>query len=140
MPQIYKRDYRETIDLLRRSLGPVEFDSARRAGARVSWSSTVREAQGCLRGVYPSEQGPRLPTEERPGAGGSLTERQLEVENLMACGLTNREIADRLRLTTKTVMHDTGAIYGRLGVRGRSETVAWAVREGHIAVPQPPRS
>ncbi len=139
MPQMYRRDYRKTIDLLRRSLGPVAFDSARGAGARVSWSSTVGEAQEYLRGVCPAEQGRRSPAEERPGAGGSLTVRQLEVVNLLASGLTNREIADRLGVTTKTVMHHTGAIYGRLGVRGRSETVAWALREGHT-VTHPPRS
>jgi DNA-binding CsgD family transcriptional regulator len=139
MPQMYRRDYQEMIDLLRRGMGPVAFDSARGAGARESWSSTVGEAQEYLSGVRPSEQGRRLAFEDRRGAGGVLTERQLEVVNLLASGLTNREIADRLGVTTKTVMHHTGAIYSRLGVRGRSETVAWAVKEGLIAA-QPPGS
>ncbi len=31
-------------------------------------------------------------------------------------------------MTPKTVMHHTVAIYQRLGVRGRSEAVAWAIR------------
>jgi len=118
----------------------VAVDSALGVGSRVSWSSTVAEAQEYLRGVCPSEQSRRLPAEERSSASGSLTERQLEVVNLLATGLTNREIAERLGVTTKTVMHHTGAIYGRLGVRGRSEAVAWAVREGQIAIIEPPRS
>ena len=59
-----------------------------------------------------------------------LTDRQLEVVRLLVGGLTNKEIALRLGLTPKTVMHHTVAIYQRLGVRGRSETVAWAIRAG----------
>ena len=57
-----------------------------------------------------------------------LTDRQLQVVQLLAAGLTNKEIARRLGVTPKTVMHHTVAIYQRLGVRGRSEAVAWAIR------------
>ncbi len=132
MPQMYRRDYRETIDVMRRSLGQLDFDSARQAGGRESWSSTVSEAQEYLRRTSRAERAVRPSHEEGAGTGGVLTERQFEVVNLLASGLTNQEIARRLGVSTKTVMHHTSAIYTRLGVRGRSEAVAWAVREGLV--------
>ena len=62
----------------------------------------------------------------------SLTPRELEVLEEMARGLRNREIADRLGMSTKTAMHHTVAIYRKLGVRGRAEAVALAVRTGLV--------
>ena len=45
---------------------------------------------------------------------------------------TNREIGASLGLTSKTVMHYTMSIYRKLGVRGRAEATAWAVRNGMV--------
>lgn len=53
-----------------------------------------------------------------------LTEREIEVLQLMADGLTNPEIAERLIIATGTVKYYTGQIYGKLGVRNRVEAVA----------------
>lgn len=66
----------------------------------------------------------------RPGASPFLTDRQSEVLMLLASGLSNREISARLGCATKTVTHHLSAIYDRLGVRTRSEAVAWAFRHG----------
>lgn len=54
---------------------------------------------------------------------------------LLARGLTNKEIAQTLGITPKTVMHHTVAIYQSLGVRGHSETVAWAFKAGMAPEP-----
>jgi ATP/maltotriose-dependent transcriptional regulator MalT len=64
---------------------------------------------------------PRRPrTTGRPGTSG-LTERQLEVMNLIAEGLTNPEIADRLFVSPRTVDHHVSAILSKLGVSTRQE-------------------
>jgi LuxR family maltose regulon positive regulatory protein len=55
-----------------------------------------------------------------------LSERELEVLQLVAEGLTNREIASRLFLTLNTVKAHTRNIYGKLGVRSRTQAVARA--------------
>jgi DNA-binding NarL/FixJ family response regulator len=55
------------------------------------------------------------------------------VVRLLARGLTNKEIAQRLGVTPKTAMHHAAAIYQKLGLRGRGETVAWAIRSGFEA-------
>jgi LuxR family maltose regulon positive regulatory protein len=56
----------------------------------------------------------------------SLSERELEVLELIAEGLTNKEVGDRLFITTGTVKVHASHIYRKLGVSGRIQAVAWA--------------
>ncbi len=55
-----------------------------------------------------------------------LSERELEVLQLIAEGLTNREIGQRLFITPGTVKVHTSNIYGKLGVHSRTQAVAQA--------------
>jgi LuxR family maltose regulon positive regulatory protein len=55
-----------------------------------------------------------------------LTERELEVLALLAEGLTNRVIADRLFISPHTVRAHTSSIYGKLAVHSRTEAAARA--------------
>ena len=55
-----------------------------------------------------------------------LSERELEVLGLVAQGLTNREIADRLFITVGTVKTHVHNIYGKLDVRSRTQAAAQA--------------
>ncbi|MGQ0575528.1 MAG: alpha/beta fold hydrolase [Pseudonocardia sp.] len=58
------------------------------------------------------------------GPVGTLTGREREVLDLVAAGLTNAAIAERLVLSVRTVERHTLNIYAKLGVRGRAEAVA----------------
>lgn len=49
-----------------------------------------------------------------------LTTRQREIAGLAATGLSNREIADRLVLSTRTVANHLVGVYARLGVADRA--------------------
>jgi LuxR family maltose regulon positive regulatory protein len=62
-----------------------------------------------------------------------LSKRELEVLQLIADGLTNQEIAARLYLSTNTVKVHTRNIYGKLGVRSRTQAVARAKRVGILS-------
>jgi predicted ATPase/DNA-binding CsgD family transcriptional regulator/Tfp pilus assembly protein PilF len=55
-----------------------------------------------------------------------LTPRELEVMKLIATGLSNKDIADRLVISVGTVKAYTGQIYGKLGVNSRTQAVARA--------------
>jgi LuxR family maltose regulon positive regulatory protein len=64
-----------------------------------------------------------------PGTGRKplpepLSERETEVLRLLAAGLTNQEIANSLVFTAETVKKHTSSIYGKLGVRSRTEAAA----------------
>lgn len=63
-----------------------------------------------------------------------LTAREVEVLAAVAAGRTNREIADALTLSPKTVMHHTTHIFRKLGVRGRAEAVAQGIRAGLVPI------
>jgi DNA-binding NarL/FixJ family response regulator len=66
-----------------------------------------------------------------------LTDRELEVLDRIAAGDTNKDIARRLGVSPKTVMHHTMGIYRKLGVRGRAEATAYALRNRLVASPGP---
>jgi LuxR family maltose regulon positive regulatory protein len=69
------------------------------------------------------------PTTPVSGTGAMpepLSMREQEVLRLMTAGLTNREIAEILSISAETVKKHTGSIYGKLGVRGRTEAAARA--------------
>ncbi|HYM53466.1 MAG TPA: response regulator transcription factor, partial [Candidatus Dormibacteraeota bacterium] len=66
----------------------------------------------------------------RSSAPAGLTAREQEILGLVADGLTNRQIGERLFITEKTASHHVSNILGKLGVSGRSEAAAEAVRLG----------
>jgi DNA-binding NarL/FixJ family response regulator len=75
---------------------------------------------------------PPLATGQRTSGGDRFTEREHLVLSLVASGLSNRQIAERLSYserTIKTVLHD---VTTKLGVKSRSQAVALAVRERMI--------
>lgn len=55
-----------------------------------------------------------------------LSSREQEVLELIAAGLTNHEIAEKLVISSETVKKHASTVYGKLGVRGRTEAVARA--------------
>ncbi|HEX3579084.1 MAG TPA: response regulator transcription factor [Thermoanaerobaculia bacterium] len=63
-----------------------------------------------------------------------LTAREREVLRLLASGLTNKEIAQRLGVTDHTIKFHVNGILGKLGAATRTEAVVEAARRGIIAV------
>jgi DNA-binding CsgD family transcriptional regulator len=63
-----------------------------------------------------------------PGAWASLTSAECRVINLVAEGLTNREVATRLFISPHTVSTHLKAAYPKLGVRSRVQATRVALR------------
>jgi NarL family two-component system response regulator LiaR len=76
------------------------------------------------------------PKEEREtdSAVERLTERELEVLKLAAKGMTNREIAQELVISVRTVQVHLTNIFGKIGVGSRTEAVLYGLREGWLAL------
>jgi DNA-binding NarL/FixJ family response regulator len=64
----------------------------------------------------------------------ALTHRELEVLEVLAEGLPNKGIADRLGISDQTVKFHIGSIMGKLGASNRVETVRRAVRRGLLSL------
>lgn len=75
---------------------------------------------------------PRGPRPSTKGNPAGLTNRQLEVLDLMADGLGNAEIGDRLFVSPKTVEHHVSAILAKLDARTRAEAVSLALQSNLI--------
>jgi NarL family two-component system response regulator LiaR len=73
-------------------------------------------------------QASALPTE----SGQQLTDREREVLVLLAKGLSNTQIAERLHRSPFTVRHHVSQITSKLGAANRAEAAALAVRRGLI--------
>ncbi|MBN2392943.1 MAG: hypothetical protein JXR84_19585 [Anaerolineae bacterium] len=67
--------------------------------------------------------------------GEPLSEREIEIVELVAAGLTNREIAVRIYLSPNTVKVHLRNIFTKTGVSSRTELTVLAMQEGWITVP-----
>jgi non-specific serine/threonine protein kinase len=69
----------------------------------------------------------QAPAEEAPEEEVLLTRRELEVAHLVGGGLSNREIAEQLKISQRTVESHVDHILRKLGFGSRTQVVAWMV-------------
>ncbi len=98
-----------------------ELGAALETFERIGARSQADEAAALLRSLGgPTRTGPKL--------HGELTQRENEVLNLLAVGLTNAEIGERLFISPKTVEHHVGRLLAKLGLRRRTQAAVFAAR------------
>jgi DNA-binding NarL/FixJ family response regulator len=108
--------------VLTRLASPEELESAVRkvaAGERV----VAAAALTVLMGAKPSSS-------DVPASGHPLTVKEREVLDLLAKGLSNREIATTLVVSTATVKSHLAHIYEKLGAKNRQDAVGRAIEQG----------
>ena len=118
-------------ELLRRFRLKLTADAVARARTKAADSTPETAARALLANLPLLELTPETGTESAPPDPNQalvepLTPREMEVLELLAEGLTNREIAQRLTIAEGTVKYYTRQIYGKLQVRNRIRAVAIA--------------
>jgi DNA-binding NarL/FixJ family response regulator len=97
-------------------------------------SNLPEEMQACFQAAEPVRLVYKLtgPSASRPAPRPSypdcLSQREVEVLGLIAAGKSNREIAEALVLSVRTVERHIANIYGKTGVRTKAQATAYALR------------
>jgi two-component system, NarL family, nitrate/nitrite response regulator NarL len=107
------------------------------AVARISAPDTVSAALWAVaHGLHVTEASlePLRPLARAPALPGDFTKREREVLGLLAEGLSNRAIAERLSISRHTVKFHVNALLQKLGVEGRTEAVVRAARLGLVVL------
>ncbi len=118
-------------------------NSALRSGARavISREATPEEIESAIQAVNAGliviapESLPDLLQDVRPIADAltePLSERELEVLDVIAEGLSNKLIAHRLGISEHTVKTHAASIFAKLGAASRTEAVSLAIRRGLV--------
>ncbi len=114
----------ELARALRSESPQVAVDTARQARKELEALGAGRDADAAA--AFIRSLGAREGT--APRSAGLLTGREKEVLALLAQGLSNRQIGERLCISPKTAEHHVGRILGKLGLKTRAEAAAWAAR------------
>lgn len=85
----------------------------------------------------PEPQGSAVLVTLTPTALPGLTPRELDVLTLMACGLSNAEIAARLHTSSRTVSTQVEHVLGKLGQASRAGAAGVAADRGYLRLPVP---
>ena len=102
------------------ALGPERAAAADRRGAALSFDDAVSLAFGAL-----DDAGT---TAGQVGLGPALSKRERELIDLVAEGLTDQEIANKLFISVRTVGTHLDRIKAKTGVRRRAELTRLAIR------------
>lgn len=113
--------------LLKNARGSEVIDAVRR----------VYEGESVLHPLIAKKLLQRISHERTPAVaavGESLTERELTVLRLAGRGFSNREIADNLVVSPRTVQSHMANIFSKLGVGSRTEAVLLGLRRGWLVL------
>jgi DNA-binding NarL/FixJ family response regulator len=111
------------------------------AGAHgyVNKSVTPEDLMAAIRAVSRGEQVIPPGVEQILASGdghpaSALTAREQQVMEMLSRGLTNREIAEHLQISIKTVDTHRGHVLKKLGLRNNSELTRFAVKHGYVSL------
>lgn len=116
------------VNATRRALREDVFEEAWHEGRAWPLERAIEEA---LAVTEPESTG-SSPRDGAPTDELGLTPRENEILRLLPKGLTNAEIAEALFVSPRTIQTHLTNLYGKLGVDGRAEAIAVAVRHGIV--------
>lgn len=113
------------IGYLLKNVEPIELAAAIRAAQRGEVHLHPEVARRLMQALGPKEQ---------PAVAEPLTEREIEVLKALARGESNKQIADTLIVSEKTVKAHVSNILGKLGLQSRTQAVLYALRHGMVSL------
>ena len=141
LDELRKRDTAPLVVVLTWHTEPSYAARAIQGGAHAFVSKSVEpeELLAAIRAVSRGETVMPAGTEELLAKGdghpaGALTARELQVMEMLSRGLTNREIAEHLQISIKTVDTHRGHVLKKLNLRNNSELTRFAVKHGYVAL------
>jgi DNA-binding NarL/FixJ family response regulator len=114
--------------------GGEDVEALRRSGISRMYSHEARAAS-LIQAIRQAAIDPTVPVRvlgAPPSLPGQLTERELQILQLIGAGRTSKEISRRMAITYKTVENHTQRIFGKLGVQNQAHAVSVAFRRGFI--------
>ncbi|KAF0963186.1 protein kinase domain-containing protein [Rhodococcus sp. T7] len=114
--------HEECAEKARKKLGDKAFAAAKRKGEQLGFDAAIAYA------LHEQPSGVSTPDTDTPA---QLTKRELQVADLIAEGLTNQAIADRLVISPRTAQGHVEHILAKLGFTSRTQVAAWVVERTH---------
>jgi len=114
--------------------GGEEVEAVQRSGIPRMYSHEARAA-ALIEAVRQASADAPVPVRvlgSAPALPGQLTERELQILQLIGAGRTSKEISRRMAITYKTVENHKQRIFGKLGVQNQAHAVSVAFRRGFI--------
>jgi DNA-binding NarL/FixJ family response regulator len=130
--RLVDREYLAALTASARAvLGPDRFLAAETAGRHLSFDAVMTEALALAESIAGAEAATQQETPSAPTRlFDVLTARERDILKFLVEGLSDREIADRLSLSPRTVSNHVGRILAKLDAPSRTAAVAIALRDG----------
>jgi DNA-binding CsgD family transcriptional regulator len=138
MPPSVIAAYDASVARLEAELGQSEFDQLVARGRELTWTEAVAFGEEValavdavhVHGAVGSKSGPIVSDIPLFVGLPRLSCRELQVLELISTGASNKEIASKMCLRPKTVMHYTSSLYRKLGVQSRAAAVSVGWTQG----------
>lgn len=114
----------------RRALGEPAFQTAVKRGARLAHDQALAHAL--------MEEAPSPGRSSEAGQGSPLTPRETEIAQLIARGMSSKEIAATLVIAQRTAESHTEHILRKLGFHCRAQIAGWVAQRAHLSGEEPP--
>ncbi|MFC7362499.1 ATP-binding protein [Nocardioides astragali] len=113
-------------DQVREALGSERYEEAFAEGAAYSFEQAVSLALGEGLDAAGGDEAARRRV---PSVSGLLTRREREIAELLAEGLSNKEIAARLVISQRTVETHVDHVLGKLAITSRAQVASWVAEQ-----------
>jgi len=116
--ELFREQHERSVSIIIRGIGQKAFDAAYARGRAM----TIDEG---VAGAVEDKPAPKPTPPVKSASDTELTPRQLEIARLIADDLTNRQIADRLFLSERTVETHITNMLNKLGLNSRVQLSRW---------------